>query len=200
VDRYLVARMAATRIRTRRWTRQEYERLIDLDVLHEDDPIELVEGRLVVAEPQHDPHARSVELVAEALRSAFGGGWRIRVQLPLALGLDSEPEPDVSVVRGSPRDAPAGHPTIADLVVEVADTSLRLDRGPKARVYAYAGITDYWIVNLVDRVVEVYRLPGGAGSGRSGYRSVARLRPEDAVAPLSMRHARIPVADLLPSR
>src|SRR2546422_714138 len=95
-DRYRVARMAGTQIRTRRWTRQEYDRLIELDVLHEDDPIELVEGRLVVTEPQHDPHARSVELVADALRSAFGRGWRIRVQLPLALGLDSEPEPDVS--------------------------------------------------------------------------------------------------------
>ncbi|PYM95564.1 MAG: hypothetical protein DME04_04460 [Candidatus Rokuibacteriota bacterium] len=190
--------MAGSRIRTRRWTRQEYDRLIDIGLLQEDDPIELIEGRLVVAEPQHDPHARAVELVVEALRAVFENGWRIRVQLPLALGPDSEPEPDVSVVRGSPRDAPVGPPTIADLVVEVADTSLRLDRGPKARVYAHAGITDYWIVNLVDRVVEVYRLPGGAGSGRSGYRSVARLRSEGAVAPLSMRHARIPVADLLP--
>src|SRR5437773_1108697 len=132
--------MASLRIRTRRWTRQEYDRLIEIGLLQEDDPIELIEGRLVVAEPQHDPHARAVELVSEVLRRAFGRGWRVRVQLPLALGPDSEPEPDVSVVRGTPRDAPSGHPTTAALVVEIADSSLRLDRGPKAQVYARAGI------------------------------------------------------------
>jgi len=112
--------MASLRIRTRRWTRQEYDRLIEIGLLQEDDPIELIEGRLVVAEPQHDPHARAVELVAEALRLALGRSWRIRVQLPLALGPDSEPEPDVSVGRGTPRDAPSGHPTTAALVVEAA--------------------------------------------------------------------------------
>ena len=94
--------MASLRIRTRRWTRQEYDRLIETGLLQEDDPIELIEGRLVVAEPQHDPHARAVELVADALRLALGRGWRIRVQLPLALGPDSEPEPDVSVARHAP--------------------------------------------------------------------------------------------------
>jgi Uma2 family endonuclease len=190
--------MAGSRIRTRRWTRQEYDRLIDLDVLHEDDPIELVAGRLVVAEPQRDPHARAVELVAEALRSVFGGGWRIRVQLPLALGLDSEPEPDVSVVCGTPRDAPAGHPLTADLVVEVADSSLRLDRGPKARVYARAGITDYWIVNLVDRMVEIHREPVGEGRRRWRYSSLSAARPGESATPLAAPASRIPVDDLLP--
>ncbi|MEK7387019.1 MAG: Uma2 family endonuclease, partial [candidate division NC10 bacterium] len=159
--------MASLRIRTRRWTRQEYDRLIEIGLLQEDDPIELIEGRLVVAEPQHDPHARAVELVAEALRLALGRGWRIRVQLPLALGPDSEPEPDVSVVRGTPRDAPSGHPTTAALVVEVADSGLRLDRGPKARVYARAGIADYWIVNLIDRVRKCTGSPVDLGRAAS---------------------------------
>jgi Uma2 family endonuclease len=191
--------MASLRIRTRRWTRQEYDRLIETGLLQEDDPIELIEGRLVVAEPQHDPHARAGELVAEALRLALGRGWRIRVQLPLALGPDSEPEPDVSVVRGTPRDAPSGHPTTAALVVEVADSGLRLDRGPKARVYARAGIADYWIVNLVDRVLEVYREPSGPRPGsQPAYAAVHTLDADAAIAPLAAPQARIAVADLLP--
>lgn len=191
--------MASLRIRTRRWTRQEYDRLIEIGLLQEDEPIELIEGRLVVAEPQHDPHARAVELVAEALPLALGRRWRIRVQLPLALGPDSEPEPDVSVVRGTPRDAPSGHPTTAALVVEVADSSLRLDRGPKARVYARAGIADYWIVNLIDRVLEVHREPSGPRpGGQSAYAAVHTLDADAIIAPLAAPPARIAVADLLP--
>lgn len=191
--------MASLRIRTRRWTRQEYDRLIEIGLLQEDEPIELIEGRLVVAEPQHDPHARAVELVAEALPLALGRRWRIRVQLPLALGPDSEPEPDVSVVRGTPRDAPSGHPTTAALVVEVADSSLRLDRGPKARVYARAGIADYWIVNLIDRVLEVHREPSGPRpGGQSAYAAVHTLYADAIIAPLAAPPARIAVADLLP--
>lgn len=191
--------MASLRIRTRRWTRQQYDRLIEIGVLQEDDPIELIEGRLVVAEPQRDPHARAVELVAEALRLAFGRGWRIRVQLPLALSPDSAPEPDVAVVRGTPRDAPSGHPTTAALVVEIADTSLPLDRGTKAQVYARAGITDYWIVNLLDRVLEVYRQPSAREPrGRARYTEVETFGADAALVPLAAPDATISVADLLP--
>ena len=191
--------MAGVRIKTRRWTREEYDRLIEVGLLQEDDPIELIEGRLVVAEPQHEPHACAVELVSEALRRAFGRGWRVRVQLPLALGPDSEPEPDVSVVRGTPRDAISGHPTAAALVVEIADSSLRLDRGPKAQVYARAGIADYWIVNLVDRVLEVRREPSGREPyGRARYTAVATLGADASLAPLAAPDATISVADLLP--
>src|SRR5262249_10122837 len=118
-------------IRTRRWTRQEYDRLIELGVLHEDEPIELLAGRLVVREPQH---------AAEALRTAFGAAWMVRVRLPLALDDESEPEPDVAVVRGAPRDYLREHSSTAVLVVEVAHASLRADRTLKARLYARAGI------------------------------------------------------------
>src|SRR2546422_561144 len=97
-------------IRTRRWTRQEYDRLIELGVLHEDEPLELLDGRLVVREPQRTPHAVATQLVEEALRVAFGTGWSVRVQLPLALDADSEPEPDVAVVQGAPRDHLREHP------------------------------------------------------------------------------------------
>ena len=185
-------------IRTRRWTRREYGRLIDLGILHEDEGVELLEGRLVVAEPQNTPHARAIELASGSLRSAFGVGWRVRVQLPLALGRASEPEPDVAIVRGHPRDPQDDHPATADLVVEIADASLRLDRRVKARVYARAAISDYWIVNLVDRRVEVYRDPVGVGRRAARYRSVSVVPADERVVPLAEPFVSLAVADLLP--
>jgi Uma2 family endonuclease len=186
------------RIRTRRWTRREYDRLVEAGFLREDDPVELVAGRLLVAEPQHDLHARAVELAAEALREAFGSGWRIRVQLPLALGAASEPEPDVAVVKGAPRDGPPGHPTTAALLVEVAQTSLHVDRGLKARDYARAGIADYWIVNLVDRVVEVHREPAAERPRRFGYRNVRVALPGEILTPLALPSVQLAVGSVLP--
>ena len=190
--------MSEAVLRTRRWTRREYERLIGLDVLHEDDPIELVAGRLIVAEPQHGPHATAIELATEVLRLAFGAGWRIRVQLPLALGASSEPEPDLAIVRGTPGDGRAHHPTTAGLVVEIADRSVRLDRGLKARVYARAGIADYWIVHLVDRTVEVYRDPTREGQRSWRYRAVSIAATDERVVPLAAPFSSILVAHLLP--
>ncbi len=185
--------------RTRRWTRSEYARLIALGVLREDDPIELLAGRLVVAGPQNTPHAIAIELAAAVLRTAFGPGWRIRVQLPLALDRRSAPEPDVAVVAGNPRDAATDHPSHPALVLEVAESTLRLDRGLKLRLYAHAGVPDYWIVNLADRVLEVHREPSGGLAGpRAMYRSVTRLAPADIVAPLACSHQPIAVAELLP--
>ena len=186
-------------IRTRRWTRQEYDRLIELGILHEDEPIELLAGRLVVREPQRTPHAMATQLAAEALRTAFGPGWSVRVQLPIALDAESEPEPDVAVVHGSPRDYPIEHPSAPVVVVEVAHDSLRSDRILKARLYARAGIGDYWIVNLVDRVLEVHRSPARQGPGRSAaYTDVRRIPSQEFVTPLAAPSARIVVADLLP--
>jgi Uma2 family endonuclease len=192
--------MKAPVVRTRRWTRREYERLVAADILGPDDKIELLEGHLIVKEPQHGPHFTATRLVQEALRAAFGSGWEIRPQGPLALGWSSEPEPDVSVVRGSPRDFRDAHPTQAVLVVEVAKTSLRLDRSRKARVYARAGVPDYWIVNLVTGVLEVYREPVTIDPARRRweYRMIRSLGPGEFISPLAAPHASIAVADLLP--
>jgi Uma2 family endonuclease len=186
-------------IRTRRWTRREYDRLIELGVLHEDEPVELLAGRLVVREPQRTPHATATQLAAEALRAAFGAGWSVRVQLPLALDDESEPEPDVAVVRGTPRDYLREHPSAPALVVEVAHDSLRADRILKARLYARAGIGDYWIVNLVEHVLEVHRAPTRSGPGRPvAYAEVRRVPPSETIVPLAAPAARMVVADLLP--
>jgi Uma2 family endonuclease len=97
-----------------------YDRLIELGILHEDEAIELLAGRLVVREPQRTPHATATQLAADALRAAFGVGWSVRVQLPIALDDESEPEPDAAVVPGAPRDCLREHPSAPVLVVEVA--------------------------------------------------------------------------------
>lgn len=181
-----------------RMPREIYDRMIEAGILGEDDPIELLDGRLVVAEPKHSPHETSVRLVDEALRAAFGDGWLVSVGAPLALGGFSEPEPDVSVVRGTARDYSHAHPTEAALVVEVADSSLKLDRRIKAPIYAAARIADYWIVNIVDGKLEVYREPVAVTRRRHDYRRVVTLGPADTVSPLAAPHGRIRVPDLLP--
>jgi Uma2 family endonuclease len=188
------------RARTRPWTRAEYDRLIDLGILDEDEPIELLGGEMVVCAPQTGPHATSVQLVQQVLQRAFGRGWSVRAQLPIALAADSEPEPDVCVVPGRARDYRQGHPTAPVLVVEVAAESLRRDRERKASLYARAGIADYWIVNLRESLLEVYREPARSPRSRYGWRyaRVERLGPESAIAPLALPRPRVRVGRLLP--
>ena len=183
-----------------RWSRYEYGRLIDHGFLDEDDPIELLDGLLLVKEPQHSPHRTAVLLVAKALERGFGEGWFVQTQSPIILDDRSEPEPDVCVVRGSPRDYAAAHPTRPALIVEVAQSGLALARGRKAAAYARAGIADYWILNLDDRVLEVHREPARPGPARRnwGYAAIETLGADTAVTPLAAPAATIRVADLLP--
>jgi Uma2 family endonuclease len=190
----------AERPRLRRWTRLEYGRLVEHGLLDEDDRVELLDGLLLVKEPQRSPHRTAVILVAKALERAFGDSWFVQTQSPIVLDDRSEPEPDVCVVRGSPRDYAAQHPTRPALVVEVADSGLRLARGRKAAAYARAGIADYWIVNLVDRVLEVHGDPASRGPARRrpGYATIATLDDRATIAPLAAPAASLPVGDLLP--
>jgi Uma2 family endonuclease len=185
---------------SKHWTRIEYDRLIEKGVFEPKDRIELLGGLLVVREPQGSPHAMGIRMAEEALRRVFASGWDVRGQLPVALDDDSEPEPDISVVPGSFRDYRQAHPARAVLIVEVAESSLRLDRGEKGSLYARAGVPDYWIVNLVDHVLEVYRDPAADVGAPYGWRyaSVVTLRAGDAVIPLAALHSPVPVVDLVP--
>ncbi|PYO33077.1 MAG: hypothetical protein DMD86_11390 [Candidatus Rokuibacteriota bacterium] len=187
-------------VRTRRWTRKEYDRLIEIGFLDEDEPVELVGGQLIVAEPKGTGHSVAIELAAEALRKAFGAGWTVRVQDPIAPDDESEPEPDVAVVAGSPREYLAAHPSRPALVLEVSNSSLAFDRRDKGSLYARAQILDYWIVNLVDRVLEVYRDPVLSADALYGwsYARVLRLGPEATISPVAAPAASISVTDLLP--
>jgi len=192
--------MQARSIRTRRWSRREYETLVEGGFFGCHERLELIGGLLLVKEPQGDPHAVAVDLAAAALRGAFGKAWLVRAHAHVALGRHSRPEPDVYVVSGSPRDYREAAPTRPALVIEVAESRLRFDRGQKASLYARAGVPDYWIVNLVDRVLEVHREPARLEPPRRrcGYRSIQTLGPDASVSPLAAPAARIAVADLLP--
>lgn len=190
-----------TTYQTRRWTRAEYARLIETGVFHPDERLELIGGELIVRERQGASHSLAIELINEALRAAFGAGWRIRVQLPVALDDESEPEPDFSVVPGTPRQVPLDpKPACPALVVEVAESTLAFDRNVKSGLYARARVPDYWIVNLVDRVLEVYREPAVAGEAPFGWRygQIQTLRSGDSASALALPSTRIAVADLLP--
>ena len=184
----------------KRWTRVEYEQLVEREAFTRDDRIELIDGLLVVAEPQSAPHYTAIGLVVRALTRAFGDGWTIRSQGPLALDDTSEPEPDVAVVRGDLLDYAAAHPSDPVLVVEVTLSSVTLDRRYKSSLYARAGRREYWVLNLVNQTLEVRREPAPSTSAPYGwdYSSVQVLRAGDSVSALAAPGARIAVADLLP--
>jgi Uma2 family endonuclease len=176
----------------RNFSRRDYEKMIDAGILHEDERVELVAGRIVQMSPEGPLHAGTIDLCAEMLRRLFGGDYTVRVQHPLAVDPDGEPEPDLAVVRGGPRAHLGDHPHEAVLVVEVAGTSLAYDRGEKARLYARAGFPEYWIVNLGAEVVEVHRDPSA-----DGYRHVASLGRDASISPLGAPGA-VAASELLP--
>jgi Uma2 family endonuclease len=192
--------MASYEIRTRRWTRAEYDRLIEMGFFTPGEPVELIGGQLMVAEPQGAEHYTAIWKTAKALEAAFGPGWVVRTQGPIGLDEESEPEPDVTVVPGGPEDYRSAHPSRPVLTVEVAESSLGNDRERKGSLYARAGLADYWVVNLQGRVVEVYRDPAADSSATFGW-SYARREIFGAPAqirPLAAPHASVRVADLLP--
>jgi Uma2 family endonuclease len=192
--------MATYETKTRRWTRVEYEKLIDLGIFQPGEPIELIGGELMVAEPQGAAHYTAICKTVKALEAAFGGGWVVRDQGPVGLDDESEPEPDVAVVPGGLEDYRHAHPSRPALTVEVAEATLGSDRERKGSLYARAGLRDYWVLNLQDSVLEVYREPDPDPSALFGWR-YARCEVFDALArvsPLAAPDASILVADLLP--
>ncbi|HEV3167392.1 MAG TPA: Uma2 family endonuclease [Isosphaeraceae bacterium] len=182
-----------------RWTSDQFYRLGQRGFFR-DKRVELIKGNIILTSPISPVHAAAVELLDRALRIAFGPGHRFRVQQPIDLGKRAQPEPDIVVMPGDPRDNLSGHPTTALLIAEISDTSLRFDRRVKARLYAQAGLTDYWIVNLVDRQVEIHRNPKPVvdRQGRSSYQDITIVSASGSVQPLAAPGATIAVADLLP--
>src|SRR5262245_11012219 len=130
--------MSSYETRAGRYTRAEYDRLIELGVFQPSDKIELIGGALMVAEPKGAPHYTATRKTAKALEAAFGPGWEVRTEGPVGLDDESEPEPDVAVVPGSADDYASAHPSRPVQAVEVADSSLAIDRGHKGSLYARA--------------------------------------------------------------
>lgn len=146
----------------RRFTVAEYHQMIRTGILTDGEPIELLEGWMVKKMSHGTPHDSAMDAIEGLLPALLPVAWFIRCQRAVTLG-DSEPEPDYAVVRGPRSRYRDNHPTPADIgfVIEFSATSLRIDRVGKARIYARAGIPVYWIVNVVDKVIEVYTRPSG---------------------------------------
>jgi Uma2 family endonuclease len=185
--------------RPHRWTREEFLQMINLGWF-QDKRVELIDGQVIEMAAQLDLHLAGITATEDALRLAFGSGYWVRAQGSLDLSPHGIPSPDLAVVPGSHRGAGRTIAKSALLVVEVSDTTLADDRNHKAPLYAAGGIADYWIVNLVQRQLEVYRDPVVDNTQLFGYRYNCRtiVDPPDKVSPLAAPHASITVADLLP--
>lgn len=180
-----------------RWTREQYHEMGRLGFFR-GKRVELIDGEVVPMSPISFPHTIAVELVEQALEAAFGPNYWVRTQAPL-ITANGEPEPDAAVVPGSVRTHTA-HPTTAELVVEVADTSFDYDTHDKASLYAAAGVPEYWVVDLERRRLVVFRGPKPSAGERFGHRYelLMILDPEQTVSPLGAPHATVTVADVLP--
>ena len=180
----------------------EYHAMIRAGILTPEDRVELLDGYLVAKMPQNPPHSSTVERLTEDLARLIPAGWRLRVQLPIALTVgENEPEPDAALVRGDRRAFNARNPGPADfgVVFEVADTSLVGDRRAKGILYASSGLPVYWIVNIPDAQIEVYADPDPAATP-PGFRARADYRVgQDVPLVLDGRVVgTVAVADLLP--
>jgi Uma2 family endonuclease len=177
-----------------RWSLERFDRVIAAGAFREDDHIELINGELLVMTPQGDDHVVALNLLNQLFARSVPSGFFLYIQSSFPLNEFSKPEPDMVLVAGQPRDYSAGkRRPRAELIVEVADTSLDYDRITKGSLYSSNGIQDYWILNLPERSLEVYRNPGS-----SGYRNTAKLGPEAFVSPLVLPDLSYRVSDMLP--
>lgn len=151
---------------------EQYHRMAEVGILLDGDPLELLEGWLVPKMTKNPPHESTIRRFNRCLMALLPPEWSIHIQSPIELA-DSEPEPDLSIVRFAEDEDCQRHPTAetVGLVIEVAHTTLAIDRGIKRRIYAAAGIPEYWIANLVDGIIEVYTAPHAvAGTATYGER------------------------------
>ena len=178
----------------------QYHAMIHAGILTDDDPVELLEGWLVAKMPKNPPHRAVTRLLRQVLERLVPAEWYVDSQEPITTD-DSEPEPDVVVVRGETRHYLDRHPGPNDvgLVIEVADTTLQRDRGFKKRLYARAGIPVYWIVNLSDNQCEVYTEPSGP-EPQPDYRQRQDYGASDVIPVVlaGIEVGRIAVRELLP--
>ena len=179
----------------RRFTVDEYYRMAEAGILHEDDRIELIEGEIVEMAPIGSRHAANVTRLNSLFNQKLWPEALISVQNPIRLDEHSEPQSDVTLLRPRPDFYASAHPGPQDilLVVEVADTSIAYDRGVKLPLYARHGIPEVWLVSLDEKVVEVYR-----GPGPQGYQDAQRLKPGDRITLEAFPEVGLQVDDVFP--
>jgi Uma2 family endonuclease len=174
----------------KRWTREEFYALAE-EGYFRGKRVQLIDGEIIETAPQGHAHSRAITYLNRWAWQSFGDDYIVRIQMPLNASAWSDPEPDVAVVPG-PLGAYSDHPETALLAIEVSDSSVRLDRR-KAKIYADAGVQEYWIVNLPESQVEVYRLK----AGQREYDDPVVYGRGEATSPLSRPQATLSVSDLL---
>ena len=170
--------------RTRRqFTIAEYHQLVDLGFFTENDKIELIRGEIVEMSPKRTPHSVCNSTLFGELYSLLGDRANVRGQEPITLLSNSEPEPDVVIAKKKADNYLSAHPTAEDiiLVIEISDSTLKYDRETKLSLYAEAGINNYWLVNLVDRQLEVHTCPFVSSQGQFNYRNKSIILPDEEV-------------------
>jgi len=183
-----------------RWTREQFNQIGDLGLFEGRRAI-LVEGEILAMPAMGDLHRNVLILASDVLRDLFGSGFFVSVQCPFDIGRATDPEPDVAIIRGSVRDYFDRGLTEAALIVEVSDTTLAYDRRGKASLYALAGVTDYWIINVDQEPaqIEVHRqpVPDETQPHGFGYREKTIHRAGEILQPLSSAKP-VAVSILLP--
>jgi Uma2 family endonuclease len=178
----------------KRWTVDDYHRMIAAGILTPEDRVELLDGQIIEMVPQNPPHASCIDDGGDYLKTLFASRANVRVQLPVTLTPGSEPEPDFAIVRINDNHYRDRHPDPEDvfLLIEVADATLQPDRTHKAKIYAKAGIAEYWIVDINQRQVIVLQDPQG-----KNYQSERVLTADDQLTPLRFPNITVELKTLL---
>jgi Uma2 family endonuclease len=177
-----------------RFSAEEYHRLAELGILPPDARVELIDGAIHDMSPIGPLHGAVTRRLNRFFNSRARGRWIVSIQDSIRLDIYSEPEPDVALLKPAPDDYASHHPAPDDvlLLIEVADTTLDFDRGKKLQIYARAGISEFWIVNLQDSAIEVYREPHF-----TGYERKSILKAGDKASPAGFPQEELDVAELL---
>ncbi|MBE9126072.1 MULTISPECIES: Uma2 family endonuclease [unclassified Coleofasciculus] len=179
----------------RPWTFEEYHRMAEAGIFHPEERVELINGQIIRMSAKGTAHTAAVRRTARLLRNLLANQAEVYTQDPIQLDDFSEPEPDIAVVRLDPLDYADHHPTPSEvyLIIEVADSTFKYDRETKAKAYARSGIADYWLLDVNERKLHVFREPT-----QEGYQSEVIFAEDVSVSPLQFSELAISLRDMLP--
>ncbi|MBO1054050.1 MAG: Uma2 family endonuclease [Dolichospermum sp. DET73] len=182
-------------LQLRLWTVDEYHRMAEAGIFEPSERVELLEGKIICILTKGISHRSAVGRTNKLLQNRLGNQAWIAVQDPVKLNERSEPEPDIAVVKIDPLDYADHHPTPTEiyLIIEVADSSLKLDTEIKAKAYSQAGIKDYWVLDVVKRELIVFRNPT-----EEGYQNRETITEHQNISPLDFPDLEIVVSQMLP--
>jgi Uma2 family endonuclease len=183
-----------TQVAERLMTVTEYYRMAEAGILSADDRVELIEGEIIKMSPIGSPHAGHVDLINRLFVLRLGDRAIVRVQSPVRLDEYSEPEPDITLLRPRADFYIMAHPGPEDvlLLIEVAESSLSYDKGRKAPLYARAGIIEFWVVDLLNKAIQVYRKPS-----QKGYLETRQVRRGGRLSPQALPGLEVSADELL---